>query len=155
MNDYHEEYRAQSSAFEMRRQLAEAIDAGERALNSLQAADEKLSSAKRWGVFDILGGGFIASMVKRSKMEDAAADIRRAGAALEAFQRELLDVHLSSVPDLDCDGFLSFADLFMDGFAADMVVQYKLSKVSNELKETMEQVASILQALRERYRHQA
>lgn len=47
----------------------EAIDAGNRALFSLRAAQGQLNSAKNWGVVDLLGGGLITSIIKRSKME--------------------------------------------------------------------------------------
>ena len=75
----------------MKRQLGEAIIAGERAMKSLSDACDKLSSAKKWGIFDMLGGGFIASMIKHSRMEDAAQLLRRAGDDLAVFQNELQD----------------------------------------------------------------
>lgn len=37
----------------MRREMKEAIDAGERALSSLRMAQEKLNSAGNWGLFDM------------------------------------------------------------------------------------------------------
>ena len=42
----------------MRQEISEAIRAGERALSSLRAAQDKLGSARNWGIFDMLGGGF-------------------------------------------------------------------------------------------------
>ena len=80
---------------EMRtKELQEAISAGERALRSLQAAQDKLDSANNWGIFDMLGGGFIASLVKHSKMDEAKADMEDAKYDLKAFQRELKDVQI-------------------------------------------------------------
>ncbi len=38
----------------MRREMKEAMDAGERALSSLRSAQEKLNSAGNWGIFDML-----------------------------------------------------------------------------------------------------
>ena len=62
----------------MRREMKEAIDAGERALSSLGSAQEKLNSAGNWGIFDILGGGLFSTMIKRSKMDDAQRLIEEA-----------------------------------------------------------------------------
>ena len=56
----------------MKREMQEAVQAGERALQSLYAARDKLGSARNWGIFDMLGGGFISDFVKHSKMNDAA-----------------------------------------------------------------------------------
>ena len=42
----------------MKREMQEAVQAGERALQSLYAARDKLGSARNWGIFDMLGGGF-------------------------------------------------------------------------------------------------
>ena len=36
-------------------EIREAIDAGERALDSLRDAKQSLKSARGWGVFDLLG----------------------------------------------------------------------------------------------------
>lgn len=41
----------------MKRQLSEAIAAGERALSLLSDAEDALSGAAGWGLFDMLGGG--------------------------------------------------------------------------------------------------
>ena len=57
--------------YDMKRETQEAIDAGERALASLKAAQDELSSAKNWGIFDMLGGGFVSTLVKHNKMDNA------------------------------------------------------------------------------------
>ena len=44
-----------------RMEMAQAIDAGNRALESLREAESKLKSAGNWGLFDLFGGGFLAT----------------------------------------------------------------------------------------------
>lgn len=61
----------------MKREMQEAVQAGERALQTLYAARDKLRSARNWGIFDMLGGGFISDLVKHSKMNDASALMER------------------------------------------------------------------------------
>ena len=39
----------------MNQEIREAIDAGERAIISLRAAQDKLNSARNWGIFDMVG----------------------------------------------------------------------------------------------------
>ena len=79
----------------MKREMQEAVQAGERALQSLYAARDKLGSARNWGIFDMLGGGFISDLVKHSKMNDASALMEQAKSDIQRFQRELRDVQVS------------------------------------------------------------
>ena len=55
-----------------KKEIHEAIAAGERALNSLYAVQDKLKSARGWGMIDLFGGGLLTDMVKHSKMNDAS-----------------------------------------------------------------------------------
>ena len=59
----------------MKRQLGEAIIAGERAMKSLSDACDKLSSAKKWGIFDMLGGGFIAPALAQAVVDSQNYDV--------------------------------------------------------------------------------
>ena len=79
----------------MKREMQEAVQAGERALQSLYAARDKLGSARNWGIFDMLGGGFISDLVKHSKMNDASALMEQAKSDIQRFLRELRDVQVS------------------------------------------------------------
>ncbi len=44
--------------YDIEKEKREAIEAGQRALSSLQTAKENLNSAKNWGLVDMFGGGF-------------------------------------------------------------------------------------------------
>ena len=46
--------------YDIEKEKREAIEAGYRALNSLNAAKENLNSAKNWGLVDMFGGGFFS-----------------------------------------------------------------------------------------------
>ena len=98
-------------------EVREAREAGLKALRSLEKAREYLNSARGWGLFDMLGGGFISTLVKHAKMESAQDCLEQARYDLEDFRREVADVRL---PGLDTDDFLTFADFFFDGFFADL-----------------------------------
>ena len=135
----------------MKREIGEAITAGERALTSLKAAQSKLNSAKNWGIYDMFGGGFIASMIKRSKMDDASAYMEAAKHDLEIFQRELQDVCVPLDLKMEIGGFLTFADFFFDGFVADYLVQSKISDTRRQLADAVRRVENILRDLRIQY----
>ena len=130
-------------------EINEAYAAGERALDSLYAAQDYLRSAGNWGIFDMLGGGFISTMAKRSKMRDANACMEQAQYDLQRFQQELRDV--TSIPGLylEMDDFLGFADYFFDGLLADLLVQSRIREAQEKVDTAIEQVHLALAKLDE------
>lgn len=133
----------------MRQEVWEAIQAGEQALSSLQDVKNRLESAGSWGIFDLLGGGFVASMIKRSKLEDAQSLMHRAQRDIKAFERELKDITIDLDLQVDIDDFLSFADVFMDNFFADYLVQRKIDKAKKQTEDAIKLIRSLLNALRQ------
>ena len=131
-----------------RQEIDEAIRAGDKALISLRLAQEKLSSAKNWGILDILGGGLITNMVKHSKINDASSYLREAKDSLRVFQRELKDIPDFTALEIDIVSFLSFADFFFDGFIADYMVQTKISDAKDKINEAIIRVESLLRELK-------
>ena len=129
---------------DMAREVREARAAGIRALNSLRKAEKHLDSARTWGIFDLLGGGLITSLVKHSKLDDARSDIEQARYDLEDFCEELQDVDL---PDVHIDELLTFADFFFDGFLADLMVQRRINEARDQLERASRQVEDILRQL--------
>ena len=110
-----------------RREIDEAMQAGREALGYLNDARECLSSAGNWGIVDMLGGGLLTTLIKRSKMKDADTLVQQARSALKRFQKELMDVE--NIPDfrIETGDFLTFADYFFDGIVADWLVQSKIN----------------------------
>jgi hypothetical protein len=133
---------------EMQKEMKEAMEAGERALNSLHVAQDKLDSARGWGLFDLFGGGGIASLIKHSRLNDASNYLEQAQQDLKIFKRELQDVEIPGTIRIDIDGFLTFADFFFDGFFADYMVQRKINDAIEQVQEAIEQVEMILEKLR-------
>ncbi len=134
--------------YDDRKEINEAIIAGERALNSLYAAKDKLKSARGWGIFDLFGGGFLTDMIKHSQMQDASRYMEDARYQLQIFQRELRDVNLPVHLRMEVGGFLSFADFFFDGFVADFLVQSKIAEARSQVEDAINQVTNILHALK-------
>ena len=132
----------------MNKEVREAIQAGERALSSLREAQNNLESARNWGIFDMLGGGFITDMIKHSKMGNASTCMENAKYDLQIFQRELRDVYISLDMKVDVGGFLSFADFFFDGIVADYLVQSRIGEARRQVNEAISQVERVLAELR-------
>ena len=132
----------------MRREMKEAMDAGERALSSLRNAQRKLNSAGNWGLFDMFGGGLFSTIMKRSKMDDAQQLMEAAKSDLKRFQRELKDVNIPLDLRMEVGSFLSFADFFFDGFVADYLVQSKISEAKEQVSDAIIRVEQILSELK-------
>lgn len=132
----------------MNKEVREAINAGERALYSLREAQNNLQSAKNWGIFDMFGGGFLADVMKHSKMNNASTYMENAKYDLQVFQRELRDVYINLDMKVDVSGFLSFADFFFDGIVADYLVQSRIEEARRQVDSAIYQVENILADLR-------
>lgn len=135
-------------AYDFYKETQEAISAGERALSSLRAAQNELSSARNWGIFDMLGGGFISTLVKHSKMDNAQSYMEQAKYDLNSFSKELQDVNMAVNLNIDTHDFLTFADWFFDGFVADWLVQDCINEARGQVDEAIRRVESILRQLR-------
>ena len=77
---------------EQRIETEEAIAAADVALYHLGAAKKYLKSAGNWGIYDMIGGGFLSGLIKHGKIESAEEEIAAAKEALESFAEELKDV---------------------------------------------------------------
>jgi len=131
-------------------QLREAILAGQAADAALAPVEESLNSAHSWGVWDMLGGGLIATSIKHSRVDEAQQAAYAAQQALSAFRRELKDVDLDFTADgISIEGFSRFADYFFDGLIADWVVQNRINESLDSVRRAREQVAALLDRLQQ------
>ena len=128
------------------RERQEAIDAGERALDSLYGVRKELESAGNWGLLDMIRNRIKKNIIKHSKMNDAQRYMERAKRDLAAFSRELADV--SETLNINSGDFLTFADYFFDGFVADMMVQSRIRDAQRQVDDAIYRVESILSRLR-------
>lgn len=132
----------------MRREIQEAITAGEVALGSLYNAQNYLNSARNWGIFDMLGGGFFTDIMKHSKMNDASRCMEEAKHYLQLFQKELKDVQVPMNFRMEVGGFLSFADFFFDGLVADYLVQSRIGEAREQVEDAIGMVSHLLEELK-------
>ena len=134
-------------AYDIEKEKREAIYAGHRAISSLLSAQNELNAARSWGVMDMLGGGLISTMVKRSKMSNAQRCMDQAKHDLQAFSRELKDVDMAVNLNLEMNDFLSFADWFFDGFFVDWMVQDRINTARSQVDDAIRRVRSIVERL--------
>lgn len=121
-------------------EINEAIDAADEALHYLDEAADQLDRAGSWGLVDMFGGSLISGLMKHRRIDDAQDAIENARRAVRRFARELDDVERTSALNVEVDGFLQFADFFMDGFVADWLVQSKIDKSKKQVKQARREV---------------
>lgn len=125
----------------------EALAAGYMVVNSLKQVQNSLHSASNWGTYDMLGGGFIATMAKHSRIDEAKEEIDRTQSMLRKFHRELKDVGATSNINIEIGSFLTFADYFFDGLFADWSVQNKINDAKEKASETLRRVHELINML--------
>lgn len=125
------------------REINEAIRAADDALVYLHRAAEYLGSARSLGVWDMLGGGFLSTMLKHGKLDRARVEMENARDALRHFADELRDVEEVPEFNLDVGDFLTFADYFFDGFLADVMVQSRIRDAQTQVADAIRQVERI------------
>ena len=135
--------------YDRAREVDEALAAGRRALTALEDAAKSLESAKRWGVWDILGGGLVSSAVKHARLGDARESIASARAELAAFSRELEDVREIASLDLGISDLAAVFDIAFDNVLTDLMVQSQIDKASDRVGQAIRQVRAAVGRLEE------
>lgn len=132
-------------------EIDEAISAGKSAVCALNRAESALSSARSFGIWDLLGGGVISSMMKHSRIHAAEAELEEAQRTLERFKKELADVQMTGQINIRFDCLVQFIDIFCDNILVDFMVQSRIKEMINHLRETRRQVEETVNRL-ERYK---
>lgn len=130
-----------------RKELEEAIAAGNEAMEHIRNAIESLESAEGWGTFDLIGGGLLTDMAKHSHIDDAKAEAEIIQTKLSGFRSELADVRIHNGITFSMDGFGKFADFFFDGLIADWCMQSRIKESLNSVIDVRDQVQEVLDQL--------
>ena len=130
-----------------KKELNEAILAGEKALISANNVLSSLDSAEDWGTFDLFGGGVISDMVKHNHLDEAQNKVEQLQSDLRRFKTELTDVTINSDIKVNIDGFLRFADYFFDSFFTDWAVLDKINESQENVKNTKRQIEEVISRL--------
>ena len=117
------------------------------ALHAIEETLGHLSSAGNWGLFDMIGGGFITTMIKHGKMNEAERAMAAARNSIRNLKKELSDVDQLVDVDLNISDFLSFADYFFDGIIADWMVQSKIKDARFQVDKAIRELNRIKNTL--------
>ncbi|PKM52099.1 MAG: hypothetical protein CVV02_03675 [Firmicutes bacterium HGW-Firmicutes-7] len=130
------------------KEIKEALTAGDKVIHCIHGIQKSLDSAAGWGTYDIIGGGMIATMIKRDHMNQAQNEIHELKFKLTTFNQELKDVGASIDINLGINDFLGFADWFFDGFFVDLAVQSKINQAREQIMSLANKVENIIGSIK-------
>lgn len=130
-----------------RKEIREAIICCDRVLDQIFIAKGELKGAKNWGIFDMLGGGFLTGMVKHSKMRQAQSAMTDITSELKVLQRELHDVSDTMEIRMNNTDLDMVLDLFFDNIFTDWNTQSKIGAALKDLEELESDILRLKQTL--------
>ncbi|AMB95087.1 hypothetical protein [Aerococcus urinae] len=124
------------------KELEEAHQAAQEVLIHLDKGIELLQSASKWGMWDLLGGDFLPSLIKRRRIQAANQEIESLAQSLRYLNQELADVSMA-LPQGMSDGLKdNFLDTWFDNVFTDARVQ---SDIKDQLQAMQRMRRSISQ----------
>lgn len=131
-----------------KKELLEAIEAGNRAKGIADQVGEHLSEASSWGTFDLLGGGLLSDLAKHDHIDQAQKLVEALQVQLRRFNTELADVNqrIDATPVV-IDSFTKFADFFFDDIFSSLSVSQKIDTSIGNLNQTRLQIERMLDRL--------
>ncbi len=131
-----------------KREIREALSAGQNALNAANSVLSELDSAQNWNTWDIVGGGgIITHAAKHGHLDSAQADIFALQGMLRKFKTELADINIQANMQVNVDGFLRFADYFFDGLFADFAVGNRISESQSSVSSVKYKIQKAISTL--------
>ncbi len=130
-----------------RKEITEAISAGNRVMSQISGAESSLNSAEGWGTWDIIGGGLITDVIKHSHIDDAKDAVSKIQSLLNNFRTELADISIQSEIQIEIQGFAKFADFFFDGLISDWVIQSRIHDSMDSVRRVKGEVNGVLKKL--------
>ena len=132
-------------------QLAEADSAARQAHDALQQAARHLGSAGSWATYDtFFGGGMVGDLMKHQRLDQAAALMRAADAALARLATELADVGIGSVGEVGITELTRALDIWFDNIFSDWAVRDRIGRAANRVQELLVAVGAVGQELQRR-----
>ena len=116
-------------------------------LDLLDSVEKTLKSARGWGIYDILGGGFFASMIKHGTIDRAESLLRRVQNQLIRLQKELGDIDLSLASSVQISGFERFMDIVFDNVLSDWITQSRINDSLNEVMMLKSEIRRVIATL--------
>lgn len=130
-----------------KKEINEAIVAGNSALATANSILTSLDSAGSWATWDVLGGGLISDLAKHEHLDAAQSLVETLQIQLRRFRTELADTTIDAYIEVRIDDFMRFADFFFDGLFADWTVKNRITESQNQVGGTVSKIETVLSKL--------
>ena len=139
-----------------RREITEAVAAGQEALSHADDILDSLNSADGWAMMDVFGGGLLSSVFKYDAIDQAQAKVEGLQLALRRFRTELVDVSVDADLNFTMDGTTQFFDVFLDNICTDFRVMDEINKSQERVWQVKKEIQSLQEHLTQQdSQHQA
>jgi len=131
-----------------KKEIDEAVRACKELLLSLSSAKEDLSSAKSWGMFDILGNGLIPSAVKQDHIKRASQYIYDASVKARRLLLEVDDLKAYfNIDSLEINELARHFDVFFDNILSDLSIQEQIDTAYDTICVNLDAAEKLMQKL--------
>lgn len=132
-------------------EISEALREANNCLMISEETLKSLKSAKKWGIYDIVGGGMISSAIKHNRIDDAKTYMERLGYSVDRLNKELGDVDTSIFNEgLNISGFSYTFDIFFDNIFSDFSVQGEINDSLYKIEDFRNKVLNLIRKLEEK-----
>ena len=133
----------------MKREIAEALDAGKEAVIVLAEMESYLRNARNWGNWDMMGGRGMTTYVKHTNIDKARVRLHKAQHLLNRFENELRDVYNPRQLNmsLNLDSFTRFIDIFFDNLISDWIVQQRIRNALSNVVAVKDRASRLIGTL--------
>lgn len=132
---------------QQKREVREAIEAGNITLGLLQETLSELNSAANFGLADLFGFDLIGGIGKHIKIDKAKQKLAQAQDQAVRFQSELADLGGMLQASVNIDGAWTFMDFALDGFIVDFFMQDKIEKSKSQVQNCIMAIEGVLNEL--------
>ena len=130
-----------------KKEVDEARAVAVEVLNLLNDVEKTLRSAKGWGIYDILGGGFFSSMIKHGKIDRAESLLKQVQSQLIRLQKELGDINVSLAASVQVSSFERFMDIVFDNVLSDWITQSRINDSLSEVTIVKSEIRRVIATL--------
>lgn len=133
--------------YELKKELQEAIEAGNISANLMTQIINQLRKVQNWGSFASNRRGGMQRMVRREAIDRARNLSYQVKHHLQLFERELRDIGIDLDIGIDSPQFNDFTEFFFNNIITDWILKQKLTKAMGSINQTRQRVASIISNL--------
>jgi hypothetical protein len=129
------------------KEVDEAIEIGETALQFVEKTILALEIADDWGAWNMSDGKVLSALSKYSNIDEAREYVEETQRYLDKFKREISDLNLITNPVIAFGSFETYADYFFDRLISDWIVQAEIGKsldIAKNLKNQIDKAMSKL-----------